>query len=72
MQFLVWDHPLIQGYLSVSAMMLAHILDYNELHSQVFLNGARVLIDPTVADRTRVADLLPLFSGPTPETGDTE
>ena len=71
-QFLVWDHPLIQGYLSVSAMMLAHILDYNQLDSRVFLNGARVLIDPTVADRTRVSELVPLFSGPTPEASGSE
>ena len=71
-QFLVWDHPLIQGYLSVSAMMLAYILEYNELDARVFLNGARVLIDPTVADRSRVSELLPLFSGPTPETGESE
>ncbi len=71
-QFLVWDHPLIQGYLSVSAMMLAYLLDYNELHPRVFLNGARVLLDPTVADRVRVSDLLPLFTGPTPETSGSE
>ena len=73
--FLVWDQPLVQGYTAVSAMALAYTLQLSDLKPGVFLNGARVMIEPTLAGKDRVADLLEQFSGPAPgedEQGEVE
>lgn len=73
--FLVWDHPLVQGYHAVSAMALAYTLQLSELQPGVFLAGARLLIEPTIADKERVAHLLEQFQGPPPgeeDQGDVE
>ncbi|MCY3569036.1 MAG: substrate-binding domain-containing protein [Chloroflexi bacterium] len=61
MLFLVWDHPVIQGYLAVSAMAMALTLELSDLNSGVFLNGAKILIEPTLADQERAADLQSMF-----------
>lgn len=73
--FLVWDQPLVQGYTAVSAMALAYTLQLSALQPGVFLNGARVMIEPTLAGKDRVADLLEQFAGPAPgedEQGEVE
>ncbi|MXX31039.1 MAG: substrate-binding domain-containing protein [Chloroflexi bacterium] len=61
MLFLVWDHPVIQGYLAVSAMAMAFTLELSDLNSGVFLNGAKILIEPTLADQERAAELQSMF-----------
>ena len=61
MLFLVWDHPVIQGYLAVSAMAMAFTLEISQLNSEVFLNGAKILIEPTLADQERAAELQSMF-----------
>ena len=73
--FLVWDQPLVQGYTAVSAMALAYTLQLSALQPGVFLNGARVMIEPTLAGKDRVAALLEQFAGPAPgedEQGEVE
>lgn len=66
MLFLVWDHPVAQGYLAVSAMALAYTLELSELNAEVFLNGAEILIEPTLADQERAENLRSMFAGPPP------
>ena len=61
MLFLVWDHPVVQGYLAVSAMALAFSLELSDLNSEVFFNGAKILIEPTLADQDRAAELQSMF-----------
>ena len=61
MLFLVWDHPLSQGYLAVSAMALAWTIEFSQLNAEVFLNGAKILIQPTLADQERAAELQSMF-----------
>lgn len=61
MLFLVWDHPLSQGYLAVSAMALAWTIEFSQLNAGVFLNGAKILIQPTLADQERAAELQSMF-----------
>lgn len=61
MLFLVWDHPLSQGYLAVSAMALAWTIEFSRLNAEVFLNGAKILIEPTLADQERAAELQSMF-----------
>ena len=68
--FLVWDQPLVQGYTAVSAMALAYMLQRSDLQPGVFLNGARVMIEPTIAGKDRVAALLEQFAGPAPGEGE--
>ncbi|MDE2746844.1 MAG: substrate-binding domain-containing protein [Chloroflexota bacterium] len=74
MLFLVWDHPVAQGYLAVSAMALAFTLELSDLNAEVFLNGAEILIEPTLADQERAENLKSMFAGPppTPQTEDDE
>jgi len=74
MLFLVWDHPVAQGYLAVSAMALAYTLELSDLNAEVFLNGAQILIEPTLADQERAENLKSMFAGPppTPQTEDEE
>ena len=74
MLFLVWDHPVAQGYLAVSAMALAYTLELSDLNADVFLNGAEILIEPTLADQERAENLRSMFAGPppTPQTEDDE
>ncbi|MXY85802.1 MAG: substrate-binding domain-containing protein [Chloroflexi bacterium] len=74
MLFLVWDHPVAQGYLAVSAMALAYTLELSDLNAEVFLNGAQILIEPTLADQERAENLKSMFAGPppTPQTEDDE
>ena len=74
MLFLVWDHPVAQGYLAVSAMALAYTLELSDLNAEVFLNGAKILIEPTLADQERAENLKSMFAGPppTPQTEDDE
>lgn len=64
--FIVWDHPVAQGYLAVSAMAMAYTLELSQLNAEVFLNGAKILIEPTLADRERAAELKSMFAGPPP------
>lgn len=61
MLFLIWDHPISQGYLAVSAMALAFTIESSLLNSEVFLNGAKILIQPTLADQERAAELQSMF-----------
>lgn len=68
MLFVVWDHPVVQGYLAVSAMALAYTLELNQLNAEVFLNGAKILIEPTLADKQRAESLKSMFAGPPPST----
>lgn len=74
MLFLVWDHPVAQGYLAVSAMALAYTLELSDLNAEVFLNGAKILIEPTLADQERAENLKSMFAGPppAPQTEDDE
>ena len=64
--FIVWDHPVVQGYLAVSAMAMAYTLELSQLNAAVFLNGAKILIEPTLADQERAAELKSMFAGPPP------
>ncbi len=64
--FVVWDHPVVQGYLAVSAMAMAYTLELSQLNAEVFFNGAEVLIEPTLADKERAAELKSMFAGPPP------
>ena len=66
MMFIVWDHPVVQGYLAVSAMAMAYTLELTQLNAEVFLNGAKILIEPTLADKDRAAELKSMFAGPPP------
>ena len=68
--FIVWDHPVVQGYLAVSAMAMAYTLELSQLNSAVFLNGAKILIEPTLADQERAAKLKSMFAGPPPSPQD--
>lgn len=61
MLFVVWDHPVIQGYLAVSAMALAFTIENSQLNASVFLNGAKILIEPTLADAERAASLQSIY-----------
>ncbi len=61
MLFLVWDHPVAQGYLAVAAMALADTIEFSQLNAEVFLNGAKILIEPTLADRERAAELQSMY-----------
>ena len=70
MLFVVWDHPVTQGYLAVSAMALAYTLELSQLNADVFLNGSRILIEPTLADKERATELKSMFAGPPPSPGD--
>lgn len=76
MLFVVWDHPVMQGYLAVSAMALAYTLELSQLNPEVFLNGAEILIEPTLADKERAETLKSMFAGPPPapptENGESE
>ena len=73
MMFIVWDHPVVQGYLAVSAMAMAYTLELSQLNAEVFLNGAKILIEPTLADKDRAAELKSMFAGPPPSPqGQTE
>ncbi len=72
MLFLVWDHPVVQGYLAVSAMALAFSLELSDLNSEVFLNGAKILIEPTLADQDRAAELQSMFRFADRLSGQTE
>ena len=66
MLFVVWDHPVTQGYLAVSAMALAYTLELSQLNAEVFLNGAKILIEPTLADQDRAGELKSMYAGPPP------
>lgn len=66
MLFVVWDHPVIQGYLAVSGMAMAYTLELSQLNAEVFFNGAKILIEPTLADKERAEDLKSMFAGPPP------
>ena len=70
MLFVVWDHPVIQGYMAVSAMAMAYTLELSQLNADVFFNGAQILIEPTLADRERAAELKSMFAGPPPSPQD--
>ena len=70
MLFVVWDHPVMQGYLAVSAMAMAYTLELNQLNADVFFNGAEILIEPTLADKERAGELKSLFAGPPPSVPD--
>lgn len=70
MLFLVWDHPVVQGYLAVSAMAMAYTLELSQLNPGVFLNGAKILIEPTLANQERAAELKSMFAGPPPSPQD--
>lgn len=76
MLFVVWDHPVVQGYLAVSAMAMAYTLELSQLNAEVFLNGAKILIEPTLADKERAAELKSMFAGPPPspqnDSGESE
>ena len=68
--FVVWDHPVAQGYLAVSGMALAYTLELSRLNPGVFLNGAKILIEPTLANQERAAELKSMFAGPPPSPQD--
>ncbi|MYE06873.1 MAG: substrate-binding domain-containing protein [Chloroflexi bacterium] len=68
--FVVWDHPVVQGYLAVSAMAMAYTLELSQLNAEVFFNGAKILIEPTLADRERASELKSMFAGPPPSPPD--
>ena len=68
--FVVWDHPVMQGYMAVSAMAMAYTLELSQLNAEVFLNGAKVLIVPTLADKDRANELKSMFAGPPPSPQD--
>ncbi len=70
MLFVVWDHPVIQGYMAVSAMAMAYTLELSQLNAEVFFNGAEVLIEPTLADQERAGELKSMFAGPPPSPQD--
>ena len=70
--FIVWDHPVVQGYLAVSAMAMAYTLELNQLNAAVFLNGAKILIEPTLADQERAAELKSMFASPPPSPQDQD
>lgn len=70
MLFIVWDHPVAQGYLAVSAMAMAYTLELSQLNADVFLNGAKILIEPTLADKDRASELKSMFAGPPPSPQD--
>ena len=76
MLFVVWDHPVAQGYLAVSGMALAYTLELSQLNAEVFLNGAEILIEPTLADKDRAESLKSMFAGPPPsppgESGESD
>ncbi len=70
MRFVVWDHPVAQGYLAVSGMAMAYTLELSQLNPGVFLNGAKILIEPTLANQERAAELKSMFAGPPPSPPD--
>ena len=70
MLFVVWDHPVAQGYLAVSGMAVAYTLELSQLNAEVFLNGAKILIVPTLADKERAEELQSMFAGPPPSPAD--
>lgn len=72
MLFVVWDHPVIQGYLAVSAMAMSYTLELSQLNPAVFFNGAKILIEPTLADQERASELKSMFAGPPPSPQDQD